>query len=96
VAIELKRSLGIGGKGNPNTAPVGAWRFFGKISTAIAAGGTGTFEIWNMATNTATGQTISGVKNPGAAAYPSDTTKIVGITRCGFSGVWVLDTEYCA
>lgn len=71
------------------------WRFFGKIATAISAGGTGTFEIWDMSTNTATGQTITGVKNPGAAAYPSDTSKIVGITRCGFSGVWVLDTEYC-
>lgn len=71
------------------------WRFFGKIATAISAGGTGTFEIWDMSSMTATGQTIAGVKNPGAAAYPSNTNKIVGITRCGFSGQWVLDTEYC-
>ncbi len=96
VAIELKRSISIGQNGRSNIPAHGAWRFFGKIATAISAGGTGTFEIWDMSTMTATGQTITGVKNPGAASYPSDTSKIVGITRCGFSGQWVLDTEYCS
>lgn len=92
----LKAMLANGGRNEPRRERNGdPWRFFGKIATAIAAGGTGTFEIWDMSAMSATGQTITGVKNPGAAAYPSDTSKIVGITRCGYSGQWVLDTEYC-
>ncbi len=70
-----------------------AWRYFGKIETPIAAGASnGKFEIWDMSNMTATGIIVEGVKNPGMGTYPSDPNKIVGITRCAWSGIWILST----
>ncbi len=95
-AEALKDSLSPGSPIERKRRDALPWRYFGKIATPIEAGASnGIFEIWDMKEDEATGYMIEDVKNPGAGTYPSDPDKIVGITRCAWSGIWILDLEYC-
>lgn len=76
----------------------GPWRFFGKMEAQIEPGAaTGVLVIWDDGASppVATTMKIEGVKNLSEVLAPYDITKLVGITRSGYSGLWILDLEFC-
>ena len=67
-------------------------RFFGKSSSLILSGATGTVTIWDVDAETPTTTTVE-AKN--LAADQGDTDHYLGISREAASGLWVIDYEVC-
>lgn len=99
-ADSILRKLGEGARESENfpDPPDGAWHYIGKVASTVAAGGTGDVTVWDDSAGTATTLVIEDVKNRSASAtVPSDgdTSKILGISRAGYSNTWYFTYEDC-